>query len=237
MRRPWVPVAIMTGVLLVAGAVAAATAGAAATPDDPAPGDDGWAMADWWTGAGPWADADPAADPDPGATPAADAGSVADPAPAAAPLAARPAADATPAADAPADSGTQTGSGLQTSVLRLVNRARDEHGCRPLGVDGRLVAAARGHAEDMAAHGYFAHRSPSGASVADRVADAGYDWSRYAENIARGQEGPSEVVDGWLHSPVHRENILNCELTEVGVGRAFDDDGRPYWVQDLATPK
>jgi uncharacterized protein YkwD len=126
--------------------------------------------------------------------------------------------------------------GVQQEVLALVNDARRSSGCPPLAVNTLLVEAAREHAVDMADRGYFAHRDPSGEGAGDRVSDTGYDWATYAENIARGQDSPAEVVDDWLHSPVHRENIMTCAHTEVGVGLAFDADHRPYWVQDLASP-
>jgi uncharacterized protein YkwD len=89
----------------------------------------------------------------------------------------------------------------------------------------------------MARRGYFAHRSPNGADAGERVQDAGYRWSRYGENIARGPESAHEVVDGWMHSPEHRENILDCELEQMGVGLAFASDDTPYWVQNFATPQ
>jgi uncharacterized protein YkwD len=88
----------------------------------------------------------------------------------------------------------------------------------------------------MADRGYFAHRSPSGRDAGDRVAATGYDWAAYGENIARGQDSPAELVDDWMNSPSHRENILTCGYREVGVGLAFDADHTPYWVQNLASP-
>jgi uncharacterized protein YkwD len=125
---------------------------------------------------------------------------------------------------------------MQREVLDLVNDARRTGGCRPLALNDLLIEAARGHARDMADRGYFAHRSPSGTDAGDRVSATGYDWKTYAENIARGQDTPAEVVDGWMNSRPHRENILTCEHSEVGVGLAFDTDHTPYWVQELASP-
>jgi uncharacterized protein YkwD len=128
-------------------------------------------------------------------------------------------------------------SPVQREVLALVNEHRRRGGCRGVTLDRRLIAAANRHAADMARRGYFAHSSPSGDRAGDRVQDAGYRWSRYGENIARGQSSAYEVVDGWMHSPEHRENILDCELTQMGVGLAFARDDEPYWVQNFATPR
>lgn len=126
---------------------------------------------------------------------------------------------------------------VQQQVLALVNRNRRNHGCDSLTVDRRLIEAANRHASDMARRGYFDHEDSRGDRAGHRVADAGYRWKRYGENIARGQDTPYEVVNDWMNSPEHRENILDCRLAEMGVGLAFDRDDTPYWVQDFATPR
>ncbi len=126
---------------------------------------------------------------------------------------------------------------VQQQALRLVNENRRRGGCDNLTVDRRLIVAANRHASEMARRGYFAHEDLRGERAGDRVQDAGYRWSRYGENIARGQDSVFEVVDGWMHSPEHRENIMDCGLREVGVGLAFSSDRTPYWVQDFATPQ
>ena len=99
---------------------------------------------------------------------------------------------------------------VQRQVLSLVNENRRRGGCDDLTLDRRLIAAANRHAADMARREYFAHRSPDGRDAGERVEDAGYRWARYGENIARGQDSAYEVVDGWMHSPEHRENIMDC---------------------------
>jgi uncharacterized protein YkwD len=125
----------------------------------------------------------------------------------------------------------------QQQILSLVNQNRRRGGCANLSVDRRLIEAANQHAADMARRDYFAHESPDGAGAGDRVSEAGYRWKRYGENIARGADSPFEVVDGWMHSPAHRENIMDCRLHQMGVGLAVTGDRTTYWVQDFATPK
>ncbi|MFI7369998.1 CAP domain-containing protein [Actinoplanes sp. NPDC049668] len=128
-------------------------------------------------------------------------------------------------------------STVQQQALDLVNQHRRRGGCGEVTVDRRLILAANRHASDMARRGYFAHEDLSGDRAGDRVEAAGYQWSRYGENIARGQESVFEVVDGWMHSPEHRENIMDCRLHQVGLGLAFAGDRTSYWVQDFATPQ
>jgi uncharacterized protein YkwD len=207
--------------------------------------------------------AKPAADQPAATTPGrpAAADAVTRPAPVS-PAAAKPAAtkddrpDEKPAADKPARSGrsatfsaaqqdvttsqalsTDPRGSVQQQALTLVNESRRRGGCDNLTVDRRLIVAANRHASEMARRGYFAHEDTRGERAGDRVQDAGYKWSRYGENIARGQDSVAEVVDGWMKSPEHRENIMDCGLREVGVGLAFAADRTPYWVQDFATPQ
>jgi uncharacterized protein YkwD len=126
---------------------------------------------------------------------------------------------------------------VQQQMLALVNQNRQRGGCGSLSLDRRLIVAAYGHAADMARRNYFAHESPNGDGSSDRMSEAGYRWSRYGENIARGQDSVYEVVNGWMHSPVHRENIMDCKLEQMGIGLAFAPDRTPYWVQDFGTPQ
>jgi uncharacterized protein YkwD len=126
---------------------------------------------------------------------------------------------------------------VQQQVLALVNRNRRTAGCDPITLDRRLIEAANRHAADMARRDYFDHESPRGDRAGDRVTDAGYVWRRYGENIAKGQDSPYEVMTDWMNSPGHRENILDCQLDQMGVGLALASDRTPYWVQDFATPR
>lgn len=126
---------------------------------------------------------------------------------------------------------------VQLQVLALVNRNRREAGCDTVTPDRRLIEAANRHAADMARRGYFDHENPRGQRAGDRVSGVGYAWRRYGENIARGQRSPFEVVEDWMDSPGHRENIVDCRLEEMGVGLAIAGDDTRYWVQDFATPR
>lgn len=102
-------------------------------------------------------------------------------------------------------------------VVALANAARASAGCNPLRIDDRLVAAAQDHSDDMAAHDYFSHTSLDGLTFAERIVAAGYP-DPGAENIARGQRSAQAVHDSWMESDGHRRNILDCDLTAIGVG-------------------
>ena len=135
-----------------------------------------------------------------------------------------------------ADISDSPNAPVQQQVLALINQNRRRYGCDSLSLDRRLIDAANEHAADMARRDYFAHESPNGDGPGDRVSGAGYNWRRYGENIARGVDSAYEVVDGWMHSPEHRHNIMDCRLDQMGIGLAIDRDHDVYWVQDFATP-
>ena len=128
-------------------------------------------------------------------------------------------------------------------VVALVNQERAGAGCPPLAIDERLVAAAQGHSEDMAANDFFSHTGSDGSEPWERMEAAGYDWSRAAENIAAGYPTPEEVVAAWMNSMGHRNNILNCALVDTGVGYVYlaDDGGsvnyHHYWTHAFGVPR
>jgi uncharacterized protein YkwD len=125
---------------------------------------------------------------------------------------------------------------LIADVVTLTNQQRSRHGLAPLVLEHRLAAAAQAHTDHMVARDFFAHDSPDGQTVADRVTAAGYRYSVVAENIAAGQRTPAEVVDGWMHSPGHRANILNPDVRQIGVGLNHLGRLGTVWTQVFGTP-
>ncbi|OIK02239.1 sigma-70 family RNA polymerase sigma factor [Streptomyces monashensis] len=125
-------------------------------------------------------------------------------------------------------------SGEVAQVIALVNQQRAAAGCSPVSENADLDQAAQGHSDDMAARNYFDHVSPDGTDPGQRITAAGYHWSAYGENIAKGQSTPQAVMDAWMNSPGHRANILNCAFKELGVGVRRTADG-PLWTQDFGT--
>lgn len=94
-----------------------------------------------------------------------------------------------------------------------------------------LRCAARLHASDMNTRRYFSHNTPEGIGFSTRIERAGYSWCNIGENIASGYLTPQAVVDGWMNSPGHCQNIMNPRFTELGVGRSGD-----LWTQDFGAP-
>ncbi|MER6347654.1 sigma-70 family RNA polymerase sigma factor [Streptomyces sp. NPDC001595] len=126
----------------------------------------------------------------------------------------------------------QTPTGAVAQVVALVNEERAAGGCGPLTEDAQLNQAAQRHSEDMAARDFFDHTNPDGADPGQRTTAAGYRWSTYGENIARGQQTPEAVMESWMNSPGHRANILNCSFKDIGVG-IHEGSGGPWWTQNF----
>ncbi|MFC4114374.1 CAP domain-containing protein [Nonomuraea zeae] len=129
---------------------------------------------------------------------------------------------------------TSVGTALENEVVRLTNAERAKGGCDPLKHDARLSRAALGHSADMARNDYFDHDSQDGRDMVDRMRATGFTGSAWAENIAMGQRSAAEVVRSWMNSDGHRQNIMNCSYTLIGVGAAKDSQGQIYWTQDFA---
>ena len=137
---------------------------------------------------------------------------------------------------------------LASRVLDLVNEVR-ARGARcgerafapapPVQLSGTLAGVAMGHASDMAEHNYFEHEDLTGHSPADRVRAVGYQEKLVGENIAYGPKSADEVVQGWLDSPGHCENIMDPRFAEMGIAYAPGHASKHglYWVQVLAAPR
>jgi uncharacterized YkwD family protein/spore coat assembly protein SafA len=117
---------------------------------------------------------------------------------------------------------------IEVQVQQLVNNERSKAGLKPLQMDWELQRTARIKACDMAENRYFSHQSPSYGSPFDMMKQFGITYKTAGENIAQGQRTPQEVMQSWMNSQGHRENILKREYTHIGVG--YCEQGN-HWVQ------
>lgn len=115
----------------------------------------------------------------------------------------------------------------------MLNGVRSGAGAGALTYDSRLGVAANRHANDMAANNFFSHTGSDGSTVGQRVTDAGYQWNRVGENIARGQVDEQAVLDAWMNSSGHRANNLDPRFEDFALAKADSARG-PYWVLVLA---
>jgi uncharacterized protein YkwD len=136
----------------------------------------------------------------------------------------------------PASCSYSTSSSYQTELVNLINGARAEAGLPALTVNAQLMSAATQHSIDMACHGLISHTGSDGSSPSQRIAAAGYAASRASE-IIYGSGYPQSAVDWWMSDQVHRDEILNPNVTEMGVGYAYiADTAKGYYTVDFASP-
>lgn len=135
------------------------------------------------------------------------------------------------------------GDRLIRQVLTLTNLYRQQAGLQPLRLNSTLNTAAYSHSLDMATKDFFGHVGSNGSTVFNRLDTAGYNYATAGENIAAGFTTAKTVVEAWMNSPTHRQNILTPFVEEVGIGYVFlpNDSGklklRSYWTQDFGVPK
>ena len=113
---------------------------------------------------------------------------------------------------------------LAYKVLRLINDHRTEMALKPLVMNKVITNAATFHSRNMATQKVpFGHKG----------FDERMDWLReklkpvnsFAENVAYGASTADEVVELWLNSPGHRQNIEgDFDLTGIGIVKSKDGD-------------
>jgi hypothetical protein len=111
----------------------------------------------------------------------------------------------------PASCNYSSSSGYVNEIASLINNARTQNGLPALTVNAALNAAAQGHSVDMACHNLL---------------------------IIYGSGYPQTAFDWWMSDPTHRNEILNPNVTEMGIGYAYKADTAygSYYTVDFASP-
>ena len=91
----------------------------------------------------------------------------------------------------------------------MINKERAKVGAEPLVLDEALNETALIKAKDMAEYDAFSHESERLGNLTDQLKSIGYEYSCCGENIAMNQTTVSWVMNAWMNSDGHRENILN----------------------------
>jgi len=128
----------------------------------------------------------------------------------------------------------------RAGVIQWTNIQREEYGLPPLKENGELNISAELKVEDMFTKEYFSHYSPLGEGVGDLVESIGYEFIAIGENLALGNFQNDELlVQAWMDSPGHRENILNTNYQEIGVAvvkGVFEERSTWLAVQHFGLP-
>lgn len=103
-----------------------------------------------------------------------------------------------------------------SGLVSDTNAARKQAGLPDLQVNEKLNQAAFLKANDMLAHNYWAHVSPSGVTPWKWLTDVGYNYDSAGENLAKNFPDAQSTVDAWMASPTHRANVLGNTYKDVG---------------------
>lgn len=142
-----------------------------------------------------------------------------------------------PQSNSAAGSSSGEDSAAENELLEAANQTRERAGAPPLRMDESLREAARAHAQQMIANGRLDHQFSGEPSLVQRIAlvtplDGAPTIDRAGENVAYATTAP-EVNTALMHSPPHRENLLDTGFNVVGIA-AIRSQGRLYVVQDFA---
>jgi hypothetical protein len=109
---------------------------------------------------------------------------------------------------------------LPALVVDYANTDRNLDKKSPLQINPLLAQAAQLKAEDMASRSYFSHEGPAGEAPWTWFDKVGYKYVYAGENLALDFFDSSAVNQAWMNSPKHRDNILDKNFTDIGVGMA-----------------
>lgn len=152
---------------------------------------------------------------------------------------AAPQPTATTAAQPPATTGSYgCPTGEELAMLGLINNFRAQNGVGPLTLSPTLTNAAEFHSRDMAARNYFSHDLPGIGTWSQNISNHGYPYGTRAENIAAGYSAASSTFNQWVNSSGHRANMLNANLTAIGIGAAYGAGSAygTYWTTTFGSP-
>lgn len=128
-----------------------------------------------------------------------------------------------------------TSNATEQQIFLLVNNERVNAGVQPLKLANDLSYVARVKSKDMRDQDYFDHTSPTYGSPFQMMKDFGLSYTSAGENIAAGQDTAVQVMEAWMNSRGHRQNILNPSFAEIGIGYVEGGDYGSYFTQMFMT--
>lgn len=124
-------------------------------------------------------------------------------------------------------------------LFQLTNEQRQKNNLSSLVMNSQLSLAAQKKAENMFQQNYWSHYSPDGKTPWDFILGAGYKYEYAGENLAKNFLFSNGVIDAWMNSTTHRENLLKKDYTEVGyaiVNGTLNGEQTTLVVQEFGKP-
>ena len=118
----------------------------------------------------------------------------------------------------------------------MISGYRSNNGLGPVAIDPELMALASEQAHAMAAHDKLDHAVSR--PFQERIKNSKFDASVAVENISAGYDTLAEAFSGWRDSPPHRANMLNSQVTRMGIAAVYTPQSKykVFWALILAEP-
>jgi uncharacterized protein YkwD len=129
----------------------------------------------------------------------------------------------------------QPTSDAEQALFNAVNQERKAHGLPSLKPDPALATAARKHAQRMADQGTVSHQFPGEPNLPARARAAGAHFTWLSENVDQGPN-PTAIHQSFMHSPLHRANILDPDMDSAGIAIA-ERNHQLFAVEDFSKAK
>lgn len=135
---------------------------------------------------------------------------------------------------------TRTEEQKKQKIIELVNQVRAANGKSLLVENNDVMNCAQLKAQDFIDNNYFAHTSPKYGDASAMLESMFSIGSNFVgENIAAGESTPEKAIEDWISSEGHRTNILDDDITQIGVGYVTLDSGvsvdgvtyHDFWVE------
>lgn len=130
----------------------------------------------------------------------------------------------------------QSNSSITDTIVALVNKERAAKNLPALVKNQALTNSAQGFATHLAQYNFLSHTGKDGSTMVSRNTASGYtNYKWMGENVASGQSTADQVMNSWMNSQGHRENILSANAKEIGVGYAYNPNStyKYFWVEEF----
>ncbi|MBL7973449.1 MAG: CAP domain-containing protein [Candidatus Kapabacteria bacterium] len=120
---------------------------------------------------------------------------------------------------------------IEQEVLERINAYRLEQGLQPLVLNSTVSEIARKHSANMAS-GKVAFGHDGFLKRDEKIRAKLVGILKTGENVAWGKNVTVQrIVEDWIASPHHHENIVEPNYRETGIGVAVARNGRIYYTQ------
>lgn len=118
----------------------------------------------------------------------------------------------------------------------MISGYRANNGLGGLSVDPELMRAAEAQSQAMAAKNKLDHNVAG--TLDKRIKASGFNAGTAVENVSAGYHTLAEAFSGWRDSPPHKANMLNRDVTKMGIAATYAPNSKykVFWTLILASP-